>query len=365
VKPVLRTESPVVTQDDIAKWEKGELKARTRLELAISDTEMAHIIGAETAYQIWERLCQVKEPKGRLGILAARRQLYRSQAREGFDMVEHVNNLRALQAELALMSNVVSDEDFVMILIASLPESWDVFATSYLGSHSGDGTSLNAKEFIPLLLEEDRRRRSKSDGSDSSLQAKFGKGAKSDMECFNCKKKGHLKRDCWRKGGGKEGQGPKGRKGKERSNQATDGNSLNDAMAVAYMARFSETSEASRLTWYLDSSSTSHIATMREAFTDYTPLNNATVKGVGPDLAIVNGIGSVMVNFAVGDKTITHTLKDVLHVPKVPNCLLSLSCYDDGGGVVHFKDGQCVLKNKAGMTVGQGSKSDQLYKLDA
>lgn len=210
VKPVLRTEPPAVTRDDIVKWEKGELNARTRLELVISDMEMAHIIGAETAYQIWERLCQVKEPKGRLGILAARRQLYRSQAREGFDMVEHVNNLGALQAELALMSNVVSDEDFVMILIASLPESWDVFATSYLGSHSGDGTSLNAKEFIPLLLEEDRRRKSKSDGSDSSLQAKFGKGAKSDMECFNCKKKGHMKRDCWRKG-------RKGRSGSKRA----------------------------------------------------------------------------------------------------------------------------------------------------
>ena len=169
VKPVLWTEAPAVTQDDVAKWEKGELKVRTRLELAISDTEMAHIIGAETAYQIWERLCQVKEPKGRLRILAARRQLCRSQAREGFEMVEHVNNLCALQAELALMSNVVSDEDFVMVLIALLPESWDVFATSYLGSHSGNGTSLNLKEFILLLLKEDRCQKSRSDGTDSPL----------------------------------------------------------------------------------------------------------------------------------------------------------------------------------------------------
>jgi hypothetical protein len=33
-------------------------------------------------------------------------------------------------------------------------------------------------------------------------------------ECFNCRKRGHIRADCWAKGGGKEGQGPK-RKGQD------------------------------------------------------------------------------------------------------------------------------------------------------
>ena len=65
----------------------------------------------------------VKESKGQLGVLATRRALYRAMAEEGFDMVEHVSKLRKLQEELHIMSNLVSDEDFVMILITSLPES--------------------------------------------------------------------------------------------------------------------------------------------------------------------------------------------------------------------------------------------------
>ena len=40
---------------------------------------------------------------------------------------------------------------------------------------------------------------------------KHDKSSKDDFEevCDNCKKPGHGKPDCWSKGGGKEGQGPR------------------------------------------------------------------------------------------------------------------------------------------------------------
>ena len=118
------------------KWREGDTKACTRIELAISDAEMIHISGATTAREMWSQLSLVKESKGRLGVLATRRALYRATAEEGFDMVAHISNLRKLQEELHLMDNKVTDEDFVMILITSLPESWDNYTSSYLGSSS-------------------------------------------------------------------------------------------------------------------------------------------------------------------------------------------------------------------------------------
>ena len=45
---------------------------------------------------------------------------------------------------------------------------------------------------------------------------KTGKRLDKDIECFNCHKKGHKKADCWAKGGGKEGQGPKSKLKKEK-----------------------------------------------------------------------------------------------------------------------------------------------------
>ncbi|KAF8220862.1 hypothetical protein L208DRAFT_1076403, partial [Tricholoma matsutake] len=74
-------------------------------------------------------------------------------AEEGFDMVEHISKLRKLQEELHLMENKVPDEDFVMILITSLPESWDQYTSAHLGSSSNKPT-LKLHELVAILLEE-------------------------------------------------------------------------------------------------------------------------------------------------------------------------------------------------------------------
>ena len=112
---------------------------------------MIHI----SAGEMWEQLTIVKESKGRLRVLATRWTLYWMTAEEGFDMVEHILKLRKLQEELHLMENKVTDEDFVMILITSLPESWDQYTSAYLGSSSNMPT-LKSHELVAILLEEDR-----------------------------------------------------------------------------------------------------------------------------------------------------------------------------------------------------------------
>ena len=356
--------------DDIAeqqrllkKWKQGDAKAKARIELAISDAEMVHIMGAETAQQMWAQLTMVKEPKGRLGILAARRALYRSTADEGVDIIEHISKIRQMQEELHVMGNKIPDEDFTMILLTSLPESWDVFTTSFLGS-SGNKPDMSSQELIGIIIDEARRKKDRQGGS-MALQATFkGKRDATKKECFNCHKLGHFKEDCWAKGGGKEGQGPKGRSGKHRANQAQEtSESLNN---IAYMG-FNGT-DFSNYDWLLDCGSTSHICNIRDAFVDYYPINDpkeASIHGIGPTAAVARGRGTVNVDFTVNGNVIRHHLINVFHIPEAQNNLISLGRIDDGGGHVTFQKGKCLIRDKDDNIIGIGHKTNKLYKLEA
>jgi gag-polypeptide of LTR copia-type len=80
--------------------------------------------------------------------------LYWSIAEEGFDLLEHISKLQKLQEGLYLMGSLISDKDFTMLLISSLPKSWDLYISAYLRSKA-DGIILTSHELIATLLEED------------------------------------------------------------------------------------------------------------------------------------------------------------------------------------------------------------------
>jgi hypothetical protein len=315
---------------------------------------------------MWSQLSLVKEFKGRLGVLATRWALYRAMAEGRFDMINHISYLQKLQEELHLMDNKVIDEDFVMILITSLPESWDNYTSSYLRS-SGNKPTLSSHELIAILMEEDRCCKGRnSNPAGTSLQARQNKGkgtGKStgdpNVECYNCHKRGHMSKDCWAKGGGKEGQGPKGRKGPNRSNQAQEANSnLNKVSYMTYGTR-----EINKFDWIFDTGTTSHICMQRDAFIDYYPLQNSTITGIGPTPATAMGKGTVLVHMSINGQTISHRLCDVLHVPNAPNCLLSATRFDDAGGNFEGGNGKC-LKDKTNKIVAEGTRIGRLYLLN-
>ena len=109
----------------------------------------------------------------------------------------------------------------------------------------------------------------------------------------------------------------------------------------------------------------SHICTTRDAFTDYAKLSNVTVQGVGKGQAEVEGRGTVIVNFSVEGKIIRHQLRDVLHIPDAPNCLLSISRLDDSGGHVDFRKGGCRLFDAKNQVIGEERKVNRLDQLYA
>ena len=131
------------------------------------------------------------------------------------------------------------------MLVGSLPKTYDTHLSAIMATMNVLGKALDPDALIQCVGDEYDRRAiangtGKGKSQDVALYAgdKSGrgkKGKKTDLECFNCHKKGHKKADCWAKGGGKEGQGPRSQKGKktESANSAKDED--DDGVRNAYL----------------------------------------------------------------------------------------------------------------------------------
>ena len=173
---------PTAEEQAIQKhWIGKDAKARTRIELAIRDSKMIHLTGAETACEMWDQLVTVKEFKGRLRVLETCHALYRATAKEGFKMVDHISKLRQLQDKLHIMDNKVPDEDFVMIFIHFFLNHGTIVKPLTLDQVVINHwfNLMNLSQFYwkkTVVIKES-----------------------TDKECFNWKKEGHMAKDCWAK----------------------------------------------------------------------------------------------------------------------------------------------------------------------
>ena len=167
-----------------------------------------------------------------------------------------------------------------------------------------------------------------SQGPFKGKKPPFKKGASKSAQdqsravCHNCGKPGHYIRDCWSKGGGKEGQGPKRAKATKTNQsqsayQATkDHESFADDFDIAYTA-IHDAMHASidSYDWIADTGATAHIVPDRSLFHDYTEVtDNSVVHGVGNTAKVV-GKKSIKLKFDLGSKKpVVHTLTNVLHI---------------------------------------------------
>jgi hypothetical protein len=108
-----------------AAFRKRENKALSLICLSISPGLQVYVRSAKTAKQAWDSLAKRFEEKTLTRIISYRRQLYAARMAPGSSMIDHVNNLKTLSERLESLDDAVVEKDLVMILISSLPESYN------------------------------------------------------------------------------------------------------------------------------------------------------------------------------------------------------------------------------------------------
>ena len=177
--------------DKHAKFVSRRDRALATIVLSIDPTLLYLIGDPEDPVVVWKKLANQFQKKTWANKLELRRKLFSLRLKDGDAIQDHIKAMIEIFDELSVIDEPVKEEDRVVQLLASLPDSYNVLVTA-----------LEANAEVPKmevvterLLHEERKMKNRGDmpvSNEEALAAKYGRGPR----CRFCKKFGHIKRNC-------------------------------------------------------------------------------------------------------------------------------------------------------------------------
>jgi hypothetical protein len=165
-----KTKKPTSMTDE--DWEDLDARALSTIRLCLADEVLFNIVGEETTTGLWNRLESLYMTKSLTNKIYLKRQLYSLQMKEGTKIVDHLNVFNTLICQLNSMDVKYEDEDKAVMLLCSLPESWDHLVTSMWFSTTD---TIDYDIVVGALLSEEMRRKSSLETSTSEAMVTRGR----------------------------------------------------------------------------------------------------------------------------------------------------------------------------------------------
>ncbi len=149
------------TEDEKRKFRKRDQFALSKICLSVSDSVQIYVRSCKTAKAAWKCLKDHFEEN----TLSRKVQWYRKlfTARMGNStMEEHVNNLRKISEHLEALGDPVKDNILVMVLISSLPESYNNLVTTLETLNEKDLTWEYTRDKSAVRIRTEERQKEKS-----------------------------------------------------------------------------------------------------------------------------------------------------------------------------------------------------------
>nr|GEX34584.1 retrovirus-related Pol polyprotein from transposon TNT 1-94 [Tanacetum cinerariifolium] len=199
------------------EWKLLDKQALGVVRLSLAKSVTYNIVNETTTYGVLKALSNMYEKPSASNKVFLIRQLVNTKMKEGMPVAVHINEFNSIISRLSSVEIKFEDEVQALLLLSSLPDSWSGTVTA-VSSASGT-TKLTFDSIRDLILNKDirRRRSSGESSSSSSLLHTESRGRRNDrghnrgrsnsrrrgqsknrkdIECWNCKEKGHFRNQC-------------------------------------------------------------------------------------------------------------------------------------------------------------------------
>ena len=185
--------TPEVDSDGYSKFCLRRDRALATIVLSI-DPSLVYLIGdPEDLVVVWKKLGEKFQKKTWANKLQLRQRLHSLRLREDDAVQKHIKDITEIFNELSIVGDEITDEDRVVYLLASLPDSYNTLVTAF----EANGTVPSMETMIERLLHEEKKRsdRGTSNVKGAAMTTRHrykGKGPR----CYNCQKFGHIQHNC-------------------------------------------------------------------------------------------------------------------------------------------------------------------------
>ncbi|WVY97098.1 hypothetical protein V8G54_029249 [Vigna mungo] len=334
-------------------WILLDRQALGVIRLTLSRNVAFNIAKENTTVGLMTALSSMYEKPSASNKVHLMRRLFNLRMSDGTMLAQHLNELNIVTTQLSSIGIEFDDEVRALILLSSLPESWNATVTAV--SSSSGSNKLKFDDVCDLILSKEIRRKETGESSTSLVLHTESRGRSSNkgyergrskerrsnsknhrsfqnsktIECWNCGKVGHYKNQC------KSAQ--KNHEDKAKANVASTSGG-EDALICSL-----ENKEES---W-------------KEFFENYVPGNLRKVYLGNEQSCEIASKGAVKIklNGSIWE------LKNVRHIPDLTKNLISVGQLANDGYTTVFHGDNWKI-SKGARTIARGRKSGSLYKTE-
>ncbi|RVW64114.1 Retrovirus-related Pol polyprotein from transposon TNT 1-94 [Vitis vinifera] len=324
----------------VEEWALLDRQVFGVIRLTLSRSVAHNVVKEKTTTDLMKALSGMYEKPSANNKVHLMKKLFNLKMAENASVAQHLNEFNTITNQLSSVEIDFDDEIRALIVLASLPNSWEAMRMVEIrrrdvGETSRSGFALNLETRGKGNDRNSNRGRSNSRNSNRN-KSKSRSGQQ--VQCWNYGKTGHFKRQC---------KSPKKKNEDDSANAVIE--ELQDALLLAVDNPLDD--------WVLDSGASFHTTPHREIIQNYVAGDFGKVYLADGSTLDVVGLGDVRITLPNGSIWL---LEKVRHIPDLRRNLISVGQLDDEGHAILFVGGTWKV-TKGARVLARGKKTGTLY----